>query len=307
MRKTFTTILLLTGFAFTTSAQYQIQNGNFEAWENEGSASEEPAHWNSFKTASGSLTSFGKKQIEKLSENAPGSNGSACVRIFAASTFGVVYQGNLTTGQINMGSTNAADSNGNYNYTNTNDVNFHQKFTGLPDAMQLYVWSSCQFGAAASCNLHTEGYFQDPAGNTITAQLVAKADNSSIATTDTWQLVTIPFTYRITDGTRPAYALVTLTTSGQAGKGNKNDFMKADDVRFLYYSEIATATFDGKNISFTNGTATVKATYDASKLTITSNGQGAKIETQFDGDKTLTVTVKGDNISEDPSNKHVYL
>ena len=73
MRKTFTT-LLLAGFAFTASAQYQIQNGNFEEWENVGSATEEPAHWNSFKTASGSLTSFGKKQVEKLSENAPGSN-----------------------------------------------------------------------------------------------------------------------------------------------------------------------------------------------------------------------------------------
>ena len=305
MKKTFTT-LLLAGFAFTASAQYQIQNGNFEEWENVGSATEEPAHWNSFKTASGSLTSFGKKQVEKLSENAPGSNGSACVRVFAASTLGVVAQGNLTTGQINMGSTNATDASGNYNYTNTSNANFNQKFNGLPDAMQLYVWASCQFGAAASCNLHTEGYFQDPSDNTNTARLVAKADNSSISNTDTWQLVTIPFTYSITDGTRPAYALVTLTTSGQAGKGNKNDFMKADDVRFLYYSEIATATFDGNNISFANGTATVKATYDASKLALTSNGQGATIETQFDGDKTLTVTVKGDNISEDPTNQHVY-
>ena len=121
MRKTFTT-LLLAGFAFTASAQYQIQNGNFEEWENVGSATEEPAHWNSFKTASGSLTSFGKKQVEKLSENAPGSNGSACVRVFAASTLGVVAQGNLTTGQINMGSTNATDASGNYNYTNTSDA-----------------------------------------------------------------------------------------------------------------------------------------------------------------------------------------
>ncbi|MCR5819328.1 MAG: calycin-like domain-containing protein [Bacteroidaceae bacterium] len=306
MRKFITSILAWAGLTFAASAQYQIQNGNFEEWDNVGTDLEEPAHWNSFKTASGSFAGMGKKQVEKLDENAPGSNGSACVRIYSSSIIGIVAQGNMTTGQINMGSTNATDASGNYNKTNADDANFHQKFTGLPDAIQLYVQASCQYGAAVSCNLHTEGYFQDPAGNNVTAKVVAKADNSSIAASSSWELITIPFTYNLTDGTRPAYALVTLTTSGQPGKGNKNDYLKADDVHFLYYSEIASATFDGKDITFTDGKATVNAAYDASKLSLTSNGQGATIETQFDGDKTLTITVKGDNISEEPSNQHIY-
>ena len=291
----------------TVMAQRQIQNPGFETWENEENAFIEPAHWNSFKTASGGLNSQGAKQLDKQEDARPGSTGHYSVRINTRTVFGIPAQGNLTTGRINMGAMNATDANGNYNYTQEDDADFNQPFTGLPDAMRLWVKVSCSFGGAASCNLHTTGYFQDPAGNTITATRIAKADNSAIANSEEWQEITIPFVYDVTDGTRPAYALVTLTTSGQPGKGNASDWMIIDDVEFLYYSELQSITFNGKDIAITGNTITIDGTYDADLLQLKSNGQGAAISTFYtESSKTLTVSIKGDDIEENPSNTHTY-
>ena len=302
------TSLCLAALSLTAAAQYQLQNGSFEEWDNEGSTSIEPKHWNSFMTGEGNFKSLAAgQQVKKSNEVRPGTSGSSSVHIYARSVWGVVAQGNLTTGRINMGSTNATDANGNYNFTQADNADFHQKITGCPDALRLWAKVSCHYGAAASATLHTEGYFQDPVGNNITAQVVAKANNSEINSNDDWEEIIIPFEYKLTDGTRPAYALVTLNTSGSPGKGKEQDYMLVDDLDFIYYSELESATFNGKNIDFTDGKATVSGEYDAQKLQLQSNGQAATIETSYDADaKTLTITVKGDDISINPTNKHVY-
>ena len=303
--KRFLTLFAAAALALTASAQLQIQNSSFEEWDNEETSSIEPSHWNSFMSGTGSMKGFAASQQVKKSDDAH--SGSFSAHIYARSVFGVVAQGNLTTGCINMGSASATDANGNYNYTNEDDAEFHQKFTGLPDAMRVWVKGSCAYPAGASCNLHTAGYFQDPAGNTITAQRIAKANTSNIACSDAWQEVIIPFVYDITDGTRPAYALITLTTSGTPGQGKASDYMLVDDVEFLYYSELQSITFNGKDIAFTGTSATIDGTYDEALLQLKSNGQGASIATSYKASsKTLTVTIKGDDIASNPTNKHTY-
>ena len=167
--KRFLTLFAASALALTASAQLQIQNPSFEEWDNEETSSVEPSHWNSFMSGTGAMKGFAAAQQVQKSDDAHSGNSSA--RIYARSVFGVVAQGNLTTGCINMGSATATDANGNYNYTNEDDANFHQKFTGLPDAMRVWVKASCAYPAGASCNLHTTGYFQDPAGNTITKEI----------------------------------------------------------------------------------------------------------------------------------------
>ncbi len=285
-------------------AQYQIQNGGFEQWEREGEASVEPMNWNSFMTASGALVSMAGTQVEKTTD---AHSGSAAVRIFGRSVFGVVAQGNLTTGRINMGSTNATDASGNYNYTDMSDGAFNQPFTGLPDALRFWVKSSCAFGGGSSCYLHTAGYYQEPAANDITATRIAKAENTAIPNSDSWQEVIVPFTYDVTDGTRPAYALLSLMTSGQPGKGNKNDWMIIDDVEFLYYSELETAIWNGSAVNFTNNAATIDGQYDESLLRLRIKGQGAKVIRTYDeGSLTLTILIEGDDISVNPDNTHTY-
>lgn len=303
--KRFLTLFAASALALTASAQLQIQNPSFEEWDNEETSSVEPSHWNSFMSGTGAMKGFAAAQQVQKSDDAHSGNSSA--RIYARSVFGVVAQGNLTTGCINMGSATATDANGNYNYTNEDDANFHQKFTGLPDAMRVWVKASCAYPAGASCNLHTTGYFQDPAGNTITAKRIAKANSSSIASSNDWQEVIIPFVYDVTDGTRPAYALITLTTSGTPGQGDASDWMLVDDVEFLYYSELQSITFNSKDIEVTGNNITIDGTYDEALLQLKSNGQGASITTSYnDANMTLTVTIKGDDIAANPNNQHTY-
>ncbi len=303
--KRFFTLMCAGALTMTISAQQQIQNPSFEDWENEGTTSVEPAHWNSFMSGTGSMKGFAAAQQVQKSDDAH--SGSASAHIYARSVFGVVAQGNLTTGCINMGSTNATDANGNYNYTNESDEAYHQKFTGLPDAMRVWVKGSCAYPAGASCNLHTTGYFQDPAGNTITATRIAQANTGNISCTDSWQEVVIPFNYDVVDGTRPNYALITLTTSGTPGQGKASDYMLVDDVEFLYYSELSGIVFNQKEIAVEGNRITIDGTYDATLLELKSNGQGATISTYYaESSKTLTVTVKGDDIASNPGNSHTY-
>ena len=191
MKKLFT-LFLLGCAAATANAQYQVQNGGFEEWEavsyNKKSG-EEPVHWNSFLTGTGNLKSIaGANQLEKMEETRPGSTGKYSAKLYTRSVLGIAYaQGNLTTGCINMGSMSATDAAGNYNYTNTEDDDFNQKFTGMPDAMHVWVKFNCittdyPYGKVNTI-LHTKGYYQDPYGNesNITAKVVAKAEKLDIA------------------------------------------------------------------------------------------------------------------------------
>ena len=85
--------------------------------------------------------------------------------------------------------------------------------------------------------------------------------------------------------------------------------MLIDDLEYLYYSELATLTYDGENI-FKEGTTSYDLSdeaYDESKLACTSNGHAATIEKAYNEETgVLTLTVKGDDWSEENKNDHVY-
>lgn len=301
---------------------YQIKNADFEAWEDVvydagymTTSGEEPLYWNSFLTGTGALKAFaGANQVEHITGTTrPGSEGNACVRIFARDVYGMaIAQGNLTTGCINMGSGTASDAAGNYNYSNSEDPDLCHWFTGLPDAMRVWVKASVEGTAKASAILHTDGYYQDPFYNDddrITAQLVAEATEANITASEDWQELNIPFVYNEEVTSRPSYALVSFSTSSIPGDGATTDEMYIDDVEFIYNSELATLTFNGTDYvnNFENGVVVIDESYDAAALNMTSNGRGATIETEYnESSAVLTITVKGDDWSEENQNQHVY-
>lgn len=304
-------------------AQYQVQNSGFEEWEKvvysyknwmgqtKTKEGVEPLYWNSFLTGTGDLKSTAaNNQLEQVSDVRPGSNGKSAVKLFAAKVLGVaVAQGNLTTGCINMGSMSPSDATGNYNYTNLDDPNLRQAFSGKPDAMQVWVkfyTPEAKNLAKVNTILHTDGYYQDPEANNITATLVAKAEKVDISTSDEWQKLIIPFNYSAE--VTPAYALISFATNAVPGGGTESDYMIVDDLEYLYYSELASLNYDGKNY-FQQGNTnyTIDALYDESKLTCTSNGKGATIEKSYDeASAVLTITVKGNDVSVNSSNVHTY-
>lgn len=341
--------LALGAMASGAFAQYQVQNSGFEEWEdvaytndNNKITGEEPIHWNSFITGTGGFksTACQSSQLEKSSEFRPESSGKFSAKITDRWVLGSIYaQGNMTTGCINMGSMSANKAGksaadniakrgkeslfsqaGNYNYTETSNNDFNQKFTGLPDAMHVwvkYVSTNSTYKAKATTVLHTAGYYQDPEPDAkdCEGKVVASATNVNIqanyALNNGWQDLTIPFDYKMTDGTKPAYALVSFSTNATPGKGTGNDYMLIDDLEYLYYHAISDLKYNGATLAGFKETITSydlsNEAYDVSKLSFTKKGVGATVEKDYDETtNVLTITVKGNDYSENPASITTY-
>ena len=319
MKKKLLSLLLLGGLTLTAGAQYQVSNANFEQWEEvtykknvlTTYTGEEPVFWNSFLDGTGSLKSTaGRDQVDKATDKRPGSVGNYSAKITARSVLGVIAQGNLTTGCVNMGSMTATDASGNYNYSDTNGSKY-QAFTGRPDAMRVWVKfnTSGSYKAKANAILHTAGYYQDPEANTITATVIAKAENMNIASTNAWQELIIPFSYH-SEG-RPAAALVSFSTSNTPGSGDKNDYMFVDDLEFLYYSQLSDLKYNGISIDGFNKDTyvySVDGVYTPGCLSFVKNCTGGEVVlgAYDEVNQSITLTVKGDDISIKSSNYHTY-
>lgn len=239
------------------NAQEQLLNSGFEDWEEVGSGSkkgDEPVNWSSFLDGTGTLKSIAaNKQLEKHTESVrPGSSGSACARIWARSMFGIIAQGNLTTGCVNMGSMTATDAMGNYNYVNEDRKDQAMKFSGRPNAVKVWLKGNCKYNANVAVHLVTKGYYQDPHANEdkITAQKVAQA-SMAIAVTDDWTEYTIPFVYTpdFENSGNPYYALVNISTSATPGSGDAKDELFVDDMEMVYTT---TAIHDITNEHYSN-------------------------------------------------------
>ena len=295
--------LLVSGAAFAQS--YQLKNASFENWENVDGG-EEPMEWSSFLTATGTLA--GTVKAVQLTRTDDAHAGSLAARINARNVlFGIIAQGNLTTGCINGGSMKATDAAGNYNYTRTEQPGQAMHFTGRPDSMRVWVKSETAGTMKISALLHANGYYQDPVANTDRlCKLIGQAAATPESTGGQWKCFTIPFDYKDSDS--PAYALVSFATNSTPGGGKEADYMIVDDIQMIYGSSLKSALINGNFIQFdADGHAEYAGTYDASALQLKADGNAAAITTSYDeATATLTITVKGDNISEDATNQHVY-
>ena len=90
-----------------------------------------------------------------------------------------------------------------------------------------------------------------------------------------------------------------------------NNSLTIDDVELVYNSQLASLSYDGTAVEdFDKDTYRydIDAAYDESKLACTSNGKGATIDKRDYNEETgvLTITVKGNDWSEENKNEHVY-
>ncbi|MBR3615882.1 MAG: hypothetical protein IKL56_04575 [Bacteroidaceae bacterium] len=143
-------------------------------------------------------------------------------------------------------------------------------------------------------------------------RLIASCDYAfSTTANDDWQKIVVPIDYVAgTEHLAPEKVNVIISSGDYWNRSNIKDgsVLEADDVKFVYYSELASLEYDGKDY-FVAGkeSYTIGAEYDASKLSLTSNGRGATIEKSYDElDKVLTVKVKGNDYAMNNSNIHSY-
>lgn len=231
--KALTTYLFL-GLQTAFFAQ-QIGNSGFENWDNLGSNQEEPSNWSSFKTASGSLSSFASKQVERSSSVRSGATGAYSARIWSKSTLGIMANGVLTTGRMNMGSSNLSSPD-NYNYSVLADPAFSEALTLAPDS--IVFWARYTAGASEKAGMHAlihdQFAVQDPVNAASQPYIVAEADFQFSPTNNTWQRFSVPFVYTANTGLVPKFILLTFTTNYIPGGGSANDEVLLDDIQLIY-------------------------------------------------------------------------
>lgn len=144
-----------------------------------------------------------------------------------------------------------------------------------------------------------------------TGSLIASLDYEITADQSGWKELVIPFTYQNTTEV-PEKMNVILAASDYWTRPNLKDgtTLDVDDVQFVYYSELASLTYNGESVEIpSNGNIDLSdQVYDASKLSYTLTGKGATAETTSYDEATavLTLTVKGNDWSVNNDNQHVY-
>lgn len=151
-------------------------------------------------------------------------------------------------------------------------------------------------------------------GGTVTpsadAELIASLESYQSEAKSSWTTWTAEFDYK-TNSTPEMLNIVVSATDYFADRSGivSDNYIMVDDVKLLYYSELTSGSFKGTPLTINaNGTIEkVKDIYSEDKISLTSNGHGATIEKSYD-EKTaiLTVTVKGEDISENTDNFHTY-
>ena len=122
-----------------------------------------------------------------------------------------------------------------------------------------------------------------------------------------WQEVVIPLEY--TSDAAPEMMNIIISAADYFNRPNIGDNNKlwADDFEFLYYSELATLTYDGQEVPVAAEMDLSTVEYDESKLSCTLTGRGATLEKAYDESTgVLTLTVKGNDWTEENRNEHVY-
>ena len=240
--------VLLSGTALAQSKP-QITNGDFETWTFDGENL--PNHFNSFQTAdgtwSGTAYSSSDRQVKRSTDKRPGSTGSYSCSIWSRSVWGVVAQGNLTTGRVHAASTSATGEN-NYNYSDRDGSNTKNgfknpcsmPFTGRPDSLVVWVkfvpngTDSKHPYAKVTATIHDDFDYIDGYSKTSPeSHVVATAVDKTIAKTNGWKRLSIPFQYT-NNGAEPAYILLSAATNAYPGGGNKGDYLYIDDITLVY-------------------------------------------------------------------------
>lgn len=293
--------------ALTAGAQgiYQFADPGFE----QDFVSGEPVRdWHSFATAGGDYAPFASASPAPV--HAPeGYQSAHSVKLTSKDLWIAKANGNLTTGRINMGNTEPRDPS-NYNYS---DITGGQalEFAGTPDAVTFYAKFTAGSGnknnqGRGQFILHDEFAYQDPEVDDQVSHRVGKASQLIDASTD-WKQYTVPFTYD--QDVKPAkqYLLASFTTNPNPGE-SADDVLYIDDIHFVYNSELASLTYDGKSVSKIASTINLSdQVYDATKLSYTLTGKGATAERSYNAQTgVLTLTVKGNDWSVNPENQHVY-
>lgn len=254
----------------------QLPNAGFENFHEasySSAKSQEPNGWHSFMSSTGSLAGSVSAAVHtyassEVRENAAEGN-KQCVKIISTpvkvgSIVAASANGTITTGRLKAGSMTASSKDNCCSFldfsstdVDANSDPFYAVLNNKPDAMKVWVKFKAGDGnknpkATISALLTNGNMVQDPEDDKYAANIIARANNSSIESKDEWQEITIPFTYDNAEE-MPKAALVTMSTCAVPSGGSKSetnpDVLYVDDVEMVYNADVKKVTMDGEDIT----------------------------------------------------------
>ena len=338
MKKIFT--ILSVCAALSVQAQHQLPNGSFDSWKGSCGSTyqssngnemrqrpgDEPTSWNGSSINQKVKVLFNVTKEETLVYKSTGRNGSA------------VKLQNKWVGAAGIGSNAPAfisfATPWVYAVSTVSDcdggVYGGMSFKYRPDAIKGWFKRTGGTGEKAHIIAYLwKGTFQnnikssksnDTKDDTDRAVMgrvsssgngvrIASCDHTFTTTTNNdWQEITVPLNYENNNVPEKLNVIISSGDYWDRNNVKENSVLEADDVQFVYYSELASLTYNGKNYFQSGKTSyTIDEFYDESKLSLTSNGKFAVIEKSFnDTDKILNVKVKGDDYVVNSSSYHAY-
>lgn len=268
MKRILLSLSLLT-LSLHSNSQTQVGNSNFEQWETSTPEIAEPVNWNSFRTATGTWSGFAGSQMNRSTNVRPGSTGTYSARIWTRDATLALANGNMTCGQIVMGSTSPTSSS-NYNKTVLNDPLFSETFTDVtPDSLVVWVKykpvNTTGNTARVSCAIHVNNNYRDPNDLTSTTLTKAVAQLNVAYSGGNWQRISIPFV-NVNASLTAAYIITTFTSCSTPGGGSANDSLYVDDMELVYvpkasYTASATSVCAGGSLNFTSTSTNYPTSY----------------------------------------------
>lgn len=262
----------------TFGDNYQLPNSGFEDYRTEQVYQadltgvnppstinvEEPLYWHSFASATGdyaaAANAFSAPHTSSAKIVRPGSKGNKSLLLNSASVFGIPANGTITTGRMQAGDDNAANTK-NCAFLSTDNTStdshgdpFYALMDGTPDS--IAVWVKFKQGTPSAEHLYatisaaiTDGtYYQDPQDKDYT-NVVGTAKNAQIASNDfTWQHIVVPFKYNDNDVKAKAM-LVTISTNADPGQGSATDSLYVDDISLIYNVDAPAVTVNGHAVT----------------------------------------------------------
>ena len=323
MKKIFTTLFLCSVFA--VQAQY-LPNSGFDSWKSSSGSTDaagsmnqrpgvEPSDWNG-----SSVNQMGQKKELVFNDNYTVKLKNAWVGAFG---IGSTAPGYITLGTpwVYASITISECDGGTYGGV---------PFGYRPDAITgsfkredensensyiiAYFWKGTyksNIGSKSSPNQSRDNVDRAVLGTVSAASsgtLVAKCNHAFSSTGGGWQTITVPIEYE--NGEVPEMMNVVISGGDYWTRGNLVDgtTLYVDNVQFVYYSELSSLVYNGVDYFAAGKTQyVIDEAYDASKLSVASNGKGAVIEKSYDeASAVLTIKVKGNDYAANSSNVHTY-
>lgn len=216
----------LVGILFMHSlfAQQQIENGDFENWENQGSAEEEPVDWSSLKTA------------DALAGTAPsvlspdtGRNGGLCARLEVKEVplIGIKANGIMTNGRVH------ADFNpeNGYVFTDPNDAQWNTACSDRPDSIVGWYKYEPQNGDKGKIEVILHVAQGNLPYNGTETNMIGRAKYEFTAQQTTWTRFAKAFNY--VSQQAPEYILTTVA-SGDSTISQTGSTLWIDDISLVY-------------------------------------------------------------------------